>query len=57
MDILELIYDSYILLISNHFKDLIVERSLNGRRIKIEDIDIIKLIIVNASYIGDKNLE
>jgi len=41
---------------SNHFKEVIVGRRLDGPRRHIEGVDILELIVVDAGYVGDKSL-
>jgi len=41
---------------SNHFKEVIAGRRLDGPIIHIQGVDIHELIIADAGYVGDKNL-
>lgn len=51
--IFKLVHDSYVLLMKNHFKDVIVKKRLNKAMIEIKSIDNIKLIIADVGYISD----
>jgi len=43
-------------LISNHFKEVIARRRLNGLTIEIQGVDVCELIIGHVGYVGDRNL-
>jgi len=49
--ILGSIHDSQILLMSNHFKEVIARTRLNGPKIEIQGVDVCELIVGDASCV------